>query len=100
MLAIDFNRRKQVEREVTKGQVAAITEAMRLIAEDDRERGIDREAPFICGACGHQRSMAGSVDYGGIRLCNDCATGYELARITHSVSTCEEYARRRGARRN
>ncbi|HEX5479447.1 MAG TPA: hypothetical protein VFY79_06970 [Dehalococcoidia bacterium] len=99
-MAIDFNRRKQAEREVTKGQVEAITEAMRLIAEDDRQRGIDRAAPFTCGACGRQRSMVGSVDYGGIRLCNDCATGYELARITHSVTTCEEYAHQRRSRRN
>jgi hypothetical protein len=99
-LAIDYNRRKQAEREVTKGQVEAITEAMRLIAEDDRQRGIERSAPFTCGACAQQRSMVGSVDYGGIRLCNDCATGYELARITHSVTTCEEYAHQRRARRN
>jgi hypothetical protein len=99
-LAIDYNRRKQAEREVTKGQVEAITEAMRLIAEDDRQRGIDRSAPFTCGACGRQRSMVGSVDYQGIRLCNDCATGYELARMTHSVTSCEEYARQRRDRRN
>ena len=99
-MAIDFNRRKQVEREVTKGQVEAITEAMRLIAEDDRARGVDRAAPFTCEACRQQRSMVGSVDYGGLRLCNDCATGYELARITHSVNTCEEYAHQRRMRRN
>jgi hypothetical protein len=99
-LAIDYNRRKQVAKGVTPGQFEAITEAMKLIAEEDQERGMLGTPEFSCPACGKARTRVGSVDYDGIRLCNDCATGFEVARINHSAGTCAEYVARETTRRN
>ncbi|MHB8376778.1 MAG: hypothetical protein ACYDEB_07450 [Dehalococcoidia bacterium] len=98
-MAIDYSRRKPVHEGVTKGQYEAITEAMRLIVEEDRERGMDSSSEFVCAACVRPRTMVGSVEYDGIRLCNDCATGFEVARINHTAGTCAEYVAERAASR-
>ena len=79
-MAID--RLPRAEARVTEGQREAIEEAMRIIVEEDRERGVDPAATFRCGRCGKQRQLIGSVDYEGIRLCNSCATRFEMARMT------------------
>ena len=79
-LAID--RLPRAESRVTEGQREAIEEAMRIIVEEDRERGVDPLATFGCRRCGKQRQLIGSVDYEGIRLCNSCATRFEMARMT------------------
>ena len=40
---------------------------------------------FTCDACGGTKSLAGSVQYGHYRLCNDCVlfaeVGFELGQI-------------------
>jgi hypothetical protein len=100
VLAIDYSRRKQVYKGVTRGQFEAISEAMRLIVEEDRERGVDVDARLSCPACGIDRPLVGSVDYEGIRLCNDCAIGYEVARIDRTAGTCAEFVAQRVARRS
>ena len=79
-MAID--RMPRAEARVTEGQREAIEEAMRIIIEEDRERGVDPAAVFGCRRCGRQRQLMGSVDYDGIRLCNSCATRFEMARMT------------------
>ncbi|TAK67116.1 MAG: hypothetical protein EPO22_03220 [Dehalococcoidia bacterium] len=79
-MAID--RLPRAEARVTEGQREAIEEAMRIIVEEDRERGVDPFATFGCRRCGKQRQLIGSVDYEGIRLCNSCATRFEMARMT------------------
>ena len=79
-MAID--RLPRAEARVTEGQREAIEEAMRIIAEEDRERGVDPAATFGCRRCGEQRQLIGSVDYEGTRLCNSCATRFEMARMT------------------
>jgi len=79
---------------ITKGQREAIEEAMRIIAEEDRERGVDPNAVFECPRCRRLRQMVGSVEYEGIRLCNSCATKFELARIGGKVRTCAAYVGR------
>jgi hypothetical protein len=70
------------EARVTEGQREAIEETMRIIVEEDRERGVDPAATFPCRRCGKKRPLIGSVDYEGIRLCNRCATRFEMARMT------------------
>jgi hypothetical protein len=60
-------------------QVRAIYTVMRTFRDDDRSR-IDPEARFKCDRCGCSRPLAGSVRYGDARLCNGCATDYELLR--------------------
>jgi formate dehydrogenase maturation protein FdhE len=60
-------------------QVRAIYSVMRTFRDDDRSR-VAPEARFLCARCGCSRPLAGSLDYGGARLCNGCATDYELLR--------------------
>lgn len=85
---------------ITKGQREAIEEAMRIIIEDDRERGIDPSARFLCGRCALQRPVLGSVDYDGIRLCNACATLFEVARLNGKARTCAAFVGKTAANAN
>ena len=71
----------------TKEEVVAemqlVVEQMRL---DDIEENPDCENEyFTCNACGETKSLAGSVQYGPYRLCNDCVlyaeVGFELGQI-------------------
>ncbi len=98
-LAIDYSRR-HVYKGVTKGQFEAITEAMKLLAEEDQERGMDAALQIACQGCGESRGRIGSVEYDGIRLCNRCATDFEVARISHAAGSCDEYVAKRRAGRN
>jgi hypothetical protein len=88
-LAIDRGERSGFG--ITEGQREAIEEAMRIIIEEDRERGIDPRATFECERCRRPEQLLGSVLYGDIRLCNRCATTYEVARISGRVRTCAQY---------
>ena len=76
---------------ITSAQREAIEEAMRLLVEEDRDRGVDAASDFACPACSRRRPLAGSVLYDDIRLCNHCATGYEVARINGVLRSCAEY---------
>jgi hypothetical protein len=64
---------------LSAGQVRAIYGAMRTFRDDDRSR-LAGDASFRCGRCGCSRPLAGSLTYGELRLCNGCATDYELMR--------------------
>jgi transcription elongation factor Elf1 len=60
-----------------------VVEQMRL---DDIEENPDSEFEmFTCHACGSEKPLAGSVQYGAYRLCNDCVlyaeVGFELGQI-------------------
>ena len=53
---------------------------------DDIEENPDCEfETFDCQCCGEEKSLAGSVVYDGIRICNDCVlyteTGFALGKI-------------------
>ncbi|HEY7465997.1 MAG TPA: hypothetical protein VIB47_04835 [Dehalococcoidia bacterium] len=78
-------------RTITEVQREAISEAMRLLVEEDHERGLDDTTEFGCPACSRRMPLAGSVLYDDIRLCNGCATAYELARIGGGLRSCAEY---------
>ena len=70
------------KEEVVK-EMQLVVEQMRL---DDIEENPDCENDFFtCDACGGVKSLAGSVQYGGYRLCNDCVlfaeVGFELRQI-------------------
>ncbi len=67
-----------------------IIEEMQLVVEqmrlDDIEDNPDSETePFECDCCGQEKYLAGSVEYSGYRLCNDCVllaeTGFALGKI-------------------
>ena len=64
-------------------EMQQVVEQMRL---DDIEENPDCENEFFtCDACGSTKSLAGSVQYGHYRLCNDCVlfaeVGFELGQI-------------------
>ena len=71
----------------TKEEIIAemqqVVEQMRL---DDIEDNPDSEIEtFECDCCGKQKYLAGSIEYSGYRLCNDCVllaeTGFALNKI-------------------
>ena len=64
-------------------EMQLVVEQMRL---DDIEENPDCENEiFTCHACGEDKPLAGSVQYGIYRLCNDCVllaeVGFELGQI-------------------
>lgn len=82
----------------TTRQRNAIAEVMRVLLEEDRQRG--ERGSFECSACGGQQPLAGSIEYDdALRFCHTCATSFELARVERRVRTSAEYAlaRRRDA---
>ena len=74
----------------TATQLRAVYSAMRTLIEDDRDRAT-LPPSIVCDACQRDRSAAGSVDYSGTRLCNGCATDYEVLRIAGLVDTAADY---------
>lgn len=67
-----------------------VTEEMQLVVEqmriDDIEENPDIVNDFFdCSCCGKNACMAGSIQYGNHRLCNDCVLfaeiGFELKRF-------------------
>lgn len=67
---------------------------MRIIVEEDRERGVDPAARIECARCHEMRPLIGSVVYDGIRLCNACATAFEVARLNGKARSCAEFVGR------
>lgn len=70
-------------REEVVKEMQLVVEQMRL---DDIEENPDSEIEmFTCNACGGTKALAGSVQYGPYRLCNDCVlyaeVGFELGQI-------------------
>lgn len=64
-------------------EMQQVVEQMRL---DDLEDNPDiAEEYFDCDCCGEHKCLAGSIEYEGYRLCNDCVliaeTGFALGRI-------------------
>ncbi len=67
-----------------------VVKEMQLVVEqmkkDDIEDNPDSENEFFqCDACGEEACLAGSIQYGDYRLCNDCVllaeVGFELGQI-------------------
>ena len=75
----------------TNGQVQAVYEVMRLLREDDRDRGRTADETVVCASCRRDRPAAGSVRYGATTLCNGCATDYEVLKISGIVGDLAAY---------
>lgn len=67
-----------------------VVEEMQLVVEqmrlDDIEENPDIVNEFFdCDCCGKYQCMAGSIQYGAYRLCNDCVlfaeVGFELKQL-------------------
>jgi hypothetical protein len=85
---------------ITEAQQEAIEEAMKLILEEDRDRGIGPDERFDCPGCHGNREAAGAVEYPEVRLCNSCATRFEVARVSRKVRTSAEYVTQLGRKRS
>ncbi len=68
-----------------------IIEEMQLVVNqmviDDLEENPDlAQEYFDCACCGKNKCLAGSIQYGNYRLCNDCVllaeTGFALGKFT------------------
>jgi hypothetical protein len=78
-------------REASAEQLRAVYEVMRLLAADDRDRGTPPTSTIDCAACRRERPALGAIDYAGVRLCNGCATDYEVLRMAAVVDGVEEF---------
>ena len=67
-----------------------VVKEMQLVVEkmkkDDIEDNPESENEFFqCDACGEEACLAGSIQYGNYRLCNNCVllaeVGFELGQI-------------------
>lgn len=72
----------KTEKEVIE-EMQAVVEQMRLDdIEDDPDIANDY---FDCDCCGQNKCLAGSIQYGDYRLCNDCVLfaeiGFELKKL-------------------
>ncbi|MBQ8169021.1 hypothetical protein IJZ97_06370 [bacterium] len=57
-----------------------------MVIDDIEEDPSLADEQFECDCCGQLKPLAGSVEYTGYRLCNDCVliaeTGFALNKIT------------------
>ena len=70
-------------KEEVIAEMQQVVEQMRI---DDIEENPDSENEYFqCDACGGNHPLAGSVQYGNYRLCNNCVllaeVGFELGQI-------------------
>ena len=70
------------EKEIIE-EMQAVVEQMRLDDIEDNPNVVDEF--FVCDCCGQEKCLAGSIEYDGNRLCNDCVllaeTGFALNKI-------------------
>lgn len=72
-----------------KSQEEIAEEMQKVVAQmkqDDIDDNPDSLNEFFeCDACGEEKCLAGSIEYDGYRLCNDCVliaeTGFALNKI-------------------
>jgi len=69
----------------------AISKRIRGLVQKHLEMGVSEGTRVICHNCGNAKSVAGTVQYGRYRLCNDCALQYELAKAQGNVQTIEDF---------
>ena len=74
---------------MTKSNEEIINEMQQVVQQmviDDLEENPDIANDFFdCDCCGKNKNLAGSIQYGDYRLCNDCVllaeTGFALGKI-------------------
>ncbi|MBQ6515921.1 hypothetical protein IJI31_01945 [bacterium] len=76
-------------REEVVSEMQKVAEQMRI---DDIEENPDCEYEFFtCDACGEYKSLAGSIQYGNYRLCNDCVMLAETCFELKEIETIEDF---------
>ena len=61
-----------------------------MILDDIEEDPSLADETFECDACGQLKPLAGSVEYTGYRLCNDCVLIAETGFALNRISTIED----------
>ncbi len=73
----------KTQKEIVE-EMQAVVEQMRLDDIEDNPDIIDEF--FECDCCGQHKCLAGSIEYEGYRLCNDCVliaeTGFALKKFS------------------
>ena len=73
---------KKTEKEIAE-EMAQVVEQMRIDDIEDNPDIVDEY--FDCDCSGENKCLAGSIEYDGYRLCNDCVllaeTGFALGKI-------------------
>lgn len=73
----------KTQKEIVE-EMQAVVEQMRLDDIEDNPDIIDEY--FECDCCGQHKCLAGSIEYEGYRLCNDCVliaeTGFALKKFS------------------
>lgn len=72
-----------------------ITEAVRGLAADRVDRGVDINRPMRCDSCDVEKSPYGSSQYGTYALCNDCLLEFTLLLARGEVDNVAEYMTKR-----
>ena len=69
-------------------EMQQVAEQMRL---DDIEENPDIENEFFdCDCCGQYKCLAGSIQYGNYRLCNDCVLLAETSFALNKIKDFQE----------
>lgn len=69
-------------------EMQQVAEQMRL---DDIEENPDIENDFFdCDCCGQYKCLAGSIQYGDYRLCNDCVLLAETSFALNKIKDIQE----------
>ena len=69
-------------------EMQQVAEQMRL---DDIEENPDIENEFFdCDCCGQYKCLAGSIQYGNYRLCNDCVLLAETSFALNKIKDVQE----------
>ena len=72
----------KTEHEIIE-EMQQVVEQMRIDDIEDNPSVVDEY--FDCDCCGEHKCLAGSIEYEGYRLCNDCVllaeTGFALGKI-------------------
>ncbi|MBS6602731.1 MAG: hypothetical protein KH301_03100 [Brachyspira sp.] len=73
----------KMQKEIIE-EMQAVVEQMRLDDIEDNPDILDEY--FECDCCGQSKCLAGSIEYDGYRLCNDCVllaeTGFALGKFS------------------
>ena len=72
-----------------------VIEEMQLVVEQMRIDDIEENADIVndffdCGCCGKNACLAGSIQYGDYRLCNDCVLLAEIGFELKKFNTIDE----------
>lgn len=83
---------------MSKTKEEVVEEMQKVVAQmklDDIEDNPDSENEYFqCDACGREACLAGSIQYGQYRLCNDCVllaeVGFELKQLNNIEELIEK----------